>query len=140
MDTRETLLAELTANGVRHTPGNVIAIGRDWQNRVVWLETGDSRSGFTHIQRHSDEFAANGIAAEDIPALLMEILLKGRIIGHTRADRPEQETRRPVFAWGRNDEVGHYAVTVGNNGYVVGAHPINLRKVILLEVDNAEND
>ncbi|MCZ2497472.1 hypothetical protein GN316_11945 [Xylophilus sp. Kf1] len=44
-----TLLNELTANGVKFTPENVIATARSPSGQVVFLETGDSYSGLTHI-------------------------------------------------------------------------------------------
>ena len=53
-----SLLDELTANGVKFTPENVIATTRNFIGKVVFLETGNSKAGLQHIiKEHGSQFA-----------------------------------------------------------------------------------
>ena len=67
-----TLLNELTANGVKFTPENVIATARGPSGQVVFLETGNSRAGLQHIVgEHANDFANIGVGQAEIPNVVM---------------------------------------------------------------------
>ena len=46
---KEKLLAELRQAGIKHTAENIIRIAKTPVGKIVFLETGDDRSGLTHI-------------------------------------------------------------------------------------------
>ena len=54
-------IEELTKNGIKFTPENVLATGKNAKNQVVFLEIGNSDSGLQHIlERHAVDFANKG--------------------------------------------------------------------------------
>lgn len=122
-DTREALLVELTVNGIKHSPDEVLAIGRDWTGRVAWVESGEGgngRSGMAHIvSRHAHEFADHGITLEEVPQLLVDTLSRGKIIGYRRKPQVGLPDPRPVFVWERNGARDYLAITVGRNGFII---------------------
>ncbi len=57
------LISEMTANGIKFTPENVIAAVRSSSGQIVFLETGSSNAGLQHIlERHAVDFANKGIS------------------------------------------------------------------------------
>ncbi|GHG97882.1 hypothetical protein GCM10018780_23560 [Streptomyces lanatus] len=83
---------------------------------LAWLEKGNVNAGLTHIAfRHAGEFANAGVRVEDIPALVKTALTEGTRVGTQGAGRPIFE----VVFQGKTQRV---AVSVGDNGYVIGAN------------------
>ncbi|MFJ8632763.1 RICIN domain-containing protein [Streptomyces sp. NPDC093568] len=83
---------------------------------LAWLEKGNVNAGLTHIAfRHAGEFASAGVRVEDIPALVKTALTQGTRVGTQGAGRPIFE----VVFQGKTQRV---AVSVGDNGYVIGAN------------------
>ncbi len=83
---------------------------------LAWLEKGTVNAGLTHIMfRHAGEFAEAGVRIEDVPALVKAALTQGTRVGTQGAGRPILE----VVFQGRTQRV---AVSVGDNGYVIGAN------------------
>lgn len=83
---------------------------------VAWLEKGTVNAGLTHIMfRHAGEFANAGIRVEDIPAVVKTALTQGTRVG-------TQGAGRPIFEVTFNGKVHRVAVSVGDNGYVIGAN------------------
>ncbi|KAB1141910.1 virulence factor [Streptomyces luteolifulvus] len=83
---------------------------------LAWLEKGNVNAGLTHIIfRHAGEFAAAGVRIEDIPVLVSKALTEGTRVGTQGAGRPIYEV---VF----NGKTQRVAVSVGDNGYVIGAN------------------
>jgi hypothetical protein len=116
--TRDSLLEELARQGVKHTPAQVVAIARDANGRIVFLEEGNSRAGLRHIvEQHAPDFVRRGIAEEQIPEAVMAAATRGQQVG--------MQGKRPVFEVEFNGQTHRIAVTVGNNGFVVGANPSN---------------
>jgi hypothetical protein len=114
--TRQSLLGELAQQGVRHTPENVVAIARDASGRVVFLESGNARAGLQHIvQEHGAQFAQRGITEAQIPDAVMAAATRGRQVG--------MQGTRPIFEVEFNGQTQRIAVTVGDNGFIVGANP-----------------
>ena len=75
------LLNELTTNGVKFTPENVIATARSPSGQVVFLETGNSASGLKHIvQEHATDFANIGISEAQIPSVVTRAVSEGNIV------------------------------------------------------------
>ena len=113
------MLDELAANGVKFTPQNVIATGRSANGQVVFLEKGNSQSGLTHIiGEHGSQFAQMGIAEAEIPSVVMKAVSQGKLVGYQGSG-----TGRPIYEITINGQPQRIAVTVGSNGYIVGANP-----------------
>lgn len=114
-----SLLEQLTANGVKFTPENIVAVARDTNGRIVFLETGNPKAGLQHIvERHGAEFARMGVSEADIPNVVMKAVTEGKISGYQGAG-----TGRPIYEVTVNGQTQRIAVTVGGNGYIVGANP-----------------
>lgn len=104
-------------------------LGSDWEVRIPtpvrsqvrdgsirFSETGNPRSGLMHIvQRHAAEFAQRGIPQAQIPDVVMAAVTRGRQVG--------MQGTRPIFEVEFNGRIHWIAVTVGDNGYIVGANP-----------------
>ena len=114
-----TLLNELTANGVKFTPENVIATARSPSGQVVFLETGSPTAGLQHIiQEHGPEFASMGVSEAQIPSVVMRAVTEGKIVGYQGSG-----TGRPIYELTINGQTQRIAITTGNNGFIVGANP-----------------
>lgn len=113
------LFEELSSNGVKFTPENVVAVGRSPSGQVVFLETGTSKAGLQHIvKEHAGEFAQMGVAESQIASVVMRAVTEGKIVGHQGAG-----SGRPIYEVMVNGKLQKIAVTVGSNGYIVGANP-----------------
>ncbi|QOV35461.1 RICIN domain-containing protein [Streptomyces ferrugineus] len=83
---------------------------------LAWLEKGNVNAGLTHIAfRHAGEFANAGVRVEDIPALVKTALTQGTRVG-------TQGAGRPIFEVAFQGKTQRVAVSVGDNGYVIGAN------------------
>ena len=114
-----SLLDELTANGVKFTPENVIATTRSPSGKVVFLETGNSKAGLRHIiEEHGSQFAQMGVSEAQIPGVVMKAVSEGKLVGYQGSG-----VGRPIYELTINGQPQRIAVTVGDNGFVVGANP-----------------
>ena len=114
-----SLVEELAAAGIKHDPANIVRIARDGSGRVVFLETGNSRAGLAHIVgEHADDFAARGVTVNQIPGLVTDAASQGRIVGYQGTG-----TGRPIYEIVFDGTTQRVAVTVGDNGFIVGANP-----------------
>lgn len=118
----KALIDEVQANGYKINPSDVIGITKDSSGKIIWLEKGhigDKPSGLAHIMdSHESNFNAKGIASSDISDFVLTAVSKGRIIGYQG-----KGTGRPIYEIEYNGKTYHVAVTVGDNGYIVGANP-----------------
>ena len=113
---REALLEDLARLGVKHTPDNIVAIGRNAAGSIVFLKEGNSRAGLEHIiLQHGEDFAKRGIAVERIPDAVLKAATEGVQIAI--------QGTRPVFEVEFDGQTHLIAVTVGTNGFIVGANP-----------------
>ncbi len=112
-------LDTLAANGVKFTPGNVVATGKTPGGQVVFLETGNPASGLQHIVlEHGIDFANIGISEAQIPSVVTRAVSEGNIVGYQGSG-----TGRPVYEITVNGQSQRIAITTGSNGYIVGANP-----------------
>ena len=85
----------------------------------MWLENGTDTAGLNHIvTEHADDFLNKGITQEQIPDYVMNALENGKIVGYQG-----RGTGRPIYEFTYNGEIHKVAITVGNNGFIVGANP-----------------
>ncbi|WP_105974366.1 RICIN domain-containing protein [Streptomyces geranii] len=116
LDTK--LLEQLRAAGTKIDRANTIWIVNYAKPGlpVAWLEKGTVNAGLTHIVfRHAGEFASAGIRVEDIPAVVAKALTQGTKVG-------TQGAGRPIYEVAFNGKVHRIAVSVGDNGFVIGAN------------------
>jgi WXG100 family type VII secretion target len=117
---RQELLTELANSGLKHNPGEIVRITRDPNGRIVFLETGktgERASGLKHIlQEHADDFAKQGIESREIPDYLVKAVEDNNIVGY-------QGRGRPIYEFTYNGERRRVAISIGENGYIVGANP-----------------
>jgi RHS repeat-associated protein len=110
------LLKELAEKGVKHTPENIVGIAKNAAGKIVFLETGTAQAGLAHIiVRHGSEFVSAGIPESEIGNLVMAAATRGTQIG-------VQSGGRPIFEVAFMGDLRHVAVTISDNGYIVGAN------------------
>ncbi|WP_433470810.1 hypothetical protein [Saccharomonospora azurea] len=120
----QALIAELQRQGYKISPERVVRIARLPDERVVWLEEGDDRRGLQHIiKKHGEDFVGCGIPESKVVDLVFNALTEGREIGYTATDRPVYEVRY-------GPRVQRVAVTVSENGFIVGANPLSPRSKV----------
>uniref|UniRef100_UPI0035BC88A7 hypothetical protein n=1 Tax=Streptomyces finlayi TaxID=67296 RepID=UPI0035BC88A7 len=114
------LLEQLTASGVKFNKADTIWVATYAKPGLplAWLEKGNAHAGLIHIVfRHAGEFATAGVRVEDIPALVKTVLTHGTKVG-------TQGAGRPIFEVTFNGKTQKVAISVGDNGYVIGANPV----------------
>jgi hypothetical protein len=112
-------LEVLAANGVKFTLQNVVATGTTPSGQIVFLETGSSSAGLQHIiEEHGAEFANMGVSPAQIADVVMQAVTQGKIVGYQGSG-----TGRPIYEVTVNGQQHQIAVTVGSNGFIVGANP-----------------
>jgi len=121
---RDRLIEEAQQNGHAINPDDVVHIGRDRDGKIVWLEKGNDRAGLEHMtgDKRVAEFEKAGIPKEDIGEVAFRAATEGKPIGITGRDRVVYEVEY-------NGETKRIAVTVGSNGFIVGANPVGNKKI-----------
>lgn len=126
------LVQELEQRGENFTKENLIAITKDANDRIVWLErgkpddptTGKGGTGLLHIvQRHRKEFADAGIPEKEIPQYLMTAVKYGTVIGVQG-----RRGGRAIYEFRYCGQLRRIAISIGNNGFIVGANPTSIPK------------
>ena len=113
------LLDELASSGIKYNPEDIVVITKTADGKLVWLENGTDTAGLNHIiAEHADDFLNKGIAQEQIPGYIMSAMENGEIVGYQG-----RGIGRPIYEFTYNGELHKVAVTVGNNGFIVGANP-----------------
>jgi hypothetical protein len=107
---------ELARSGVKHSPEKIVPIGRDPDGRIVFLETGSPSAGLEHILQKQGQFAQRGVGQDQVADYVLTAVTKGKVVGMQRT--------RPIYEFQWNGTTHRLAVTVGDNGYIVGANPV----------------
>ncbi len=117
---RSALITELQAKGIKHNPEKIVRIAKCTDDQIVFLETGDENRGLQHILAKADQFARIGINVDEIVDIVMGAITKGSIVSLQGRDTVNP---RPVYQFIHKGEIKYIAVTIGNNGYIVGTNP-----------------
>jgi len=118
-DTDAELLEELAANGVKHDPEKAVLIGKDGDGKIVFLESGNVKAGLQHVMDHADQFADVGVPREKVGQFVFDAATTGKIVGYQG-----KGTGRPIYEFMFEGKPFKVAVTVGSNGFIVGANPV----------------
>lgn len=122
--TRSALIAETQAQGLSISPDKVVGITKDPSGKIVWLERGrggSGGSGLEHIiEQHGKQFNGRGISNSELPGYLLRAVSTGTIVG--------MQGSRPIYEFTYNGVRHRVAITVSENGYIVGANPRSLPK------------
>jgi uncharacterized protein YukE len=116
---REELLQELAAHGIKHNPERVLLIGKNGDGKIVFLESGDARAGLQHVMNHADQFADIGVPEERVGRFVFDAVTTGKIVGYQG-----RGAGRPIYEFIFEGRPYKLAVTVGSNGFIVGANPV----------------
>ena len=117
--TKASLLKEMTSQGIKYTPENIVQVAKDFNGKIVFLETGNNKAGLQHIiNEHAKDFANIGVSEAQIPNVVMNAVSEGKVVGYQ-----EKGTGRPIYETVINGEVHRLAITVSSNGFMVGANP-----------------
>ncbi len=124
----QLLVKEVKDRGGKITEKDVVFIVKGKDGKIIWLEKGKSKSpkpsGLKHIiEKHAPELKKNGISIKRIPELIKKAVEEAKIVGISGVDRPVYET---AF----DKKVVHLAITISDNGYIVGVHLTNKWKEI----------
>ncbi|APU12695.1 MULTISPECIES: hypothetical protein [Actinoalloteichus] len=127
-------IAELRRSGTKISTDKIVRMTRLRNGRLVWLETGTKNSGLGHVMSDGrpEQFEYLGTPREQLPALIIAALERGRVVGYSGRDRP-------VYEVDIGDGPRRIAITVSSNGYIVGAHPIPLDQVLRQHRDRSKH-
>ena len=110
--------------GTKFTVENVVFVTRDPTGKIVWLETGNDKSGLKHIiDTHGKQFNGKGIADADIPDYVLEAVYQGNVVGTQGKRNP-----RTIYEFTYNGITQRIAVQVSENGYIVSANLKNMKR------------
>jgi len=115
---KNKLLDELAAQGIKHEPEDIIAIWKNAEGKIIFLEKGNKNAGLAHIiGEHGPEFAQAGITEAEIPSLLQEAVTNG-----TRIGSQGKGSGRAIYEVLFHGKLIKVAITIGSNGFIVGAN------------------
>ncbi|EMN90601.1 toxin HINT domain protein [Leptospira weilii str. UI 13098] len=121
-DNANQLISELNRLGIKNSPGEIVEIARDASGKIIFLEAGNSKAGLTHIiEDHAEDFLSKGIQQNELPTFLMKAATEGKIVGYSGAG-----TGRPVYEIMYKGQKQTVGITIGTNGFIVGANPVSI--------------
>lgn len=117
--TRDALIAQAAAAGLKIDPTQVVYIDRAPDGRIIWLQRGDQRSGLGHLLRAEriKNFTDIGVAPADIPGLAVRAVTAGTLLGTIRRDDAVYDVD---IGGGQHRRI---VVIISDNGYIVSAYP-----------------
>lgn len=120
----KALINQVKLNGDKISPDKVVMITKDPTGRIIWMETGDKKSGLNHIiDNHGKEFNGRGISNDKIPNYVFEAVHQGNIVGKQGKRNP-----RDIYEFTYNGTKQRIAVQVASNGYIVSANCVSTKE------------
>ena len=118
------LVDELVSSGEKVSPEKIVGITRIPSGKIVWMESGNQKSGLQHIlNEHEAQFNKQGVSTEKIPNYVIEAVKQGNIVG-TQGSGANPRTVYEFIYEGTPRQV---AVQIGSNGYIVSANPKSMK-------------
>ncbi len=119
------LVSQLDAGGIKYNKKDVVAITKDPSGQIVWIEKGhlgERPSGLAHIlEEHGADFERQNISREEIPQYIMTAIKNGTVV-----DYQGRGKGRPIYEFIYEGQTRRVAISIGRNGYIVGANPKSL--------------
>ena len=129
--TQKELIKLAAAGRVKMTVKNIIRIWQVDMRRIpglkkqfLWVEDNMTNVGYQHMLDHANEFQKIVITTDQLPEVA-EAATKIGIFGFLQSKRGS-ETDRPVFALNFYGKPLAVAVSVGDNGFVIGMNASSL--------------
>ncbi len=113
-----SLIGELIEKGIKVSEKSVLNIGKNSEGRIIFLEKGNAKAGLEHILQKEKNFIDAGFEKGDIGDAIFEATVKGKKIG-------VQGEGRDVYEIIYKGQPKRIAVTIGDNGFIVGANPVS---------------
>jgi RHS repeat-associated protein len=110
-----SVVDHLDRTQTKYSKDELVAAQWTKDGKAVFLEKGNQNAGLEHIMRHAGEFEGKGVSREKVPELVMQAATRGEKVG--------MQGTRPIYEVEFEGQTRRVAVTVGNNGFVVGANP-----------------
>ena len=115
-------IQEMLAAGVKFTEKDVLFTLRQPDGKIVFLEKGNNKAGLEHVLVHAKEF--KGVAEVEIPSMLYHAIAEGTIVGYQG-----KGAGRPIYDFTFNGQRMRVAITISENGFVVGANPKSIKDI-----------
>ena len=112
---QQELITELVEKQIKVSINKIVDIQRLENGKIVFLEQGNSFAGLQHILNHAADFKKRGICQDEIANVVMTAITQGNIVGYQR--------KRPIYELMYQGKKQYIAITIGNNGFIVGANP-----------------
>ena len=116
----EQLIQQLEQRHEKITRENIMRIEQLPSGKIVWLETGNERAGFEHILKHLKEFEKQGLPEYELADYIMDALKNGELVG--------MQGTREIYEVTYNGITRRVAITVSDNGFIIGANPKSIPK------------
>ena len=116
----EQLIQQLEQRHEKITRENIMRIEQLPSGKIVWLETGNERAGFEHILKHLKEFEKQGLPEHELADYIMDALKNGELVG--------MQGTREIYEVTYNGITRRVAITVSDNGFIIGANPKSIPK------------
>ena len=116
----EQLIQQLEQRHEKITRKNIMRIEQLPSGKIVWLETGNERAGFEHILKHLKEFEKQGLPEHELADYIMDALKNGELVG--------MQGTREIYEVTYNGITRRVAITVSDNGFIIGANPKSIPK------------
>ena len=116
----EQLIQQLEQRHEKITRENIMRIEQLPSGKIVWLETGNERAGFEHILKHLKEFEKQGLPEHELADYIMDALKNGELVG--------KQGTREIYEVTYNGITRRVAITVSDNGFIIGANPKSIPK------------
>ena len=116
----EQLIQQLEQRHEKITRENIMRIEQLPSGKIVWLETGNERAGFEHILKHLKEFEKQGLPEHELADYIMDALKNGELVG--------KQGTREIYEVTYNGITQRVAITVSDNGFIIGANPKSIPK------------
>ena len=109
---KNRLVKQLALRGIKHSANQIVGVGENSTEKILFLERGNANTGLQHIiYWHDAEFAKAGISKGNISKFIMQAILTGRKVG--------MQESIPIYKTTFNGTTHRVAVTVGNNGFLL---------------------
>jgi hypothetical protein len=135
-DEAKSMIQQVIDNQYKISAEEVLAIWRIFgqqqkiipglNSQILWVETGTSLAGMKHILKHKEDFANQGVPETK----LLELAEAATKVGYPAGFQGKGKKGRPILLLYFYDKPLGVAITVGNNGFVVGMNPRNFQEML----------